>query len=73
MVAKFWVTTNRKRYLKSEFAHLQINFIDLIQFHFIWQILANFSQVESERTVSKFRRGKRQLLCCVHLLHKVSV
>ena len=49
------------------------NFIDLIQFHLIWQMLAKFSRVESERTVSKFRRGKRQLLCCVHLLHKASV
>ena len=51
------------------------NFIDLIQFHLIWQILAKFSRVESERTVAKFRKRKRQRarLCCVHLLHKASV
>ena len=48
------------------------NFIDLIQFHSIWQMLAKFSRVESERTVSRFRRGKTQLLCCVYLLHKRS-
>ena len=36
-------------------------------------MLAKFSQVESKRTVSKFRRGKRQLLFCVHLLHEASV
>ena len=33
-------------------------------------MLATFSRVESERSVSKFRRGKRQLPCGVHLLHK---
>ena len=51
-------------------------FIDLIQFHLIWQTLAKFPRVEFERTVYKFisiRREKRQLLCCVHLLHKASV
>ena len=36
-------------------------------------MLAKFSRVESERTVSECRRQKRQLLCCVPLLHKASV
>ena len=48
------------------------NFIYLIQFHLMRQMLAKFSWVESERTVSKFKRGKRQLLCCIHRLHKAS-
>ena len=38
-----------------------------------FQMLAKFSRVEFKRTVSKFRRGKRQLLCCVHLLQKASL
>ena len=36
-------------------------------------MLAKFPRVESERTVSKFKRGKRQLLCCVHPLYKASM
>ena len=38
-------------------------------------MLAKFGEgggVESERTVSKFRKRKRKFLCCVHLLHKAS-
>ena len=35
--------------------------MDLIQFHLIWQMLAKCSRVESKRTISKFKRGKRQL------------
>ena len=35
------------------------SFIDLIQFNLICQMLAKFSWVESERTVSKFRKRKR--------------
>ena len=49
------------------------NSIDLIKFHLICQILAKFSEVESERTVhlSKFRKRKRKknFLCRVPLLH----
>ena len=71
-VAKFLDDNKPKTSLK-QCIHTASNFIDLIQFHLIWQMLAKFSQVESERTVSKCRRGKRQLLCCVHLLHKVSM
>ena len=35
-------------------------------------MLTKFSAVESERTVFKFRKRKRQFLCCVHvrLLHE---
>ena len=46
------------------------NFIDPIQFHLICQMLAKFSGVESEMTVSKFRKRKRNFLCLVPLLHK---
>ena len=31
-------------------------------------MLVKFSGVASERTVSKFRKRKRKLLCCVHLV-----
>ena len=58
----FWMTTNRKRHLKSEFALLQTSSI-LSSFHLIWQMLATFSQVESERTYPGcqrlFMRGSR--------------
>ena len=70
--SKIFGWSKRKRHLKSEFAQLQTSSI-FIQFHLIWQMLAKFSRFESESTVSKFRRGKRQLLCCVHLLHKASM
>ena len=46
------------------------NFIDLIQFHLICQMLATFSGGESERTLSKFRERKRTFLCFALLLHK---
>ena len=69
------MTTNRKRHLKSEFARFQTSSI-LFSFIFISQImLAKFGGgggVESERTVSKFRKRKRTFLFCVHLLHKAS-
>ena len=48
------------------------HFIDPIQFHLIFQMLAKCSWVESERTVSKFRKRKRKILCCVHQLHKAA-
>ena len=72
MVAKFLELNKPKTSLKKSIRTAS-NFIDLIQFHLIWQMLAKFSRFESESTVSKFRRGKRQLLCCVHLLHKASM
>ena len=43
---------------------------NLIQFHWICQILAKFSGVKSERTVSKFRKRKRKFLRCDQLLRK---
>ena len=36
-------------------------------------MLAKFSEVEFERTVSKFWKRKRKFLCCVHLLYKMVV
>ena len=72
MVAKFLDNNKPKMSLKKSIRTAS-NFIDLIQFHLIWQMLAKFSRVESEGTLSKFRKGKSQLLCCVHLLHKASV
>ena len=45
--------TDRKRHLKRRISSVS-NFIDLTQFHLICQMLAKFSGVESERTVSKF-------------------
>ena len=72
MVAKVLDDNKPKTSLKRRIRTAS-NFIDFIQFHLIWHMLVKFSRVESERTVSKFRRGKRQLLCCVHLLHKASV
>ena len=41
----------------------------LIQFHLMWQILAKFS-LGPYLSLSKFRKTKRQFLCCVHLLNK---
>ena len=72
MVAKFLDDNKLKTSLKKGIRNAS-NFIDLIQFHLIWQMFAKSPRVESERTVSKFRRGKRQLLCCVYLLHRASV
>ena len=40
----------------------------LILFHSVCQMLAKYSGVESERTVSKFR--KRKLLSCVHVIYQ---
>ena len=34
----FWMTTNRKRLLESQFRTVS-NFIDLIQFHLIYQLI----------------------------------
>ena len=68
------MTTNRKRHLKSEFARFQISSI-LFNFFFICQIkLAKFcgggggggggGGVESERTVSKFKKEKKIFVLC---------
>ena len=60
MVSKFLDDNKRKTSLKK-WIRTASNFIDLIQFHLIWQILAKFSRLESERTISEFRKRKRQL------------
>ena len=48
------------------------NFIALIPSRSIRQILANCFGVEFQRTLSKFRKRKRKLLCCVPCLDKTS-
>ena len=46
------------------------NFIDLIQFHLICQMLAKCSgYFESERTISKFRKRKRRF--CVVFTYSI--
>ena len=72
MVAKF-LEENKPKTSLTKWIRKASNFIDLFQFQLIWQMLAKFSRVESERTVSKFRKGKRQLLCCFHRLHEARV
>ena len=62
------MTTNRKYHLKSEFAVSNLD--DLIQFYSICQMLANFSGVKSERTLSKFRKRLGTFTRCAHLLRK---
>ena len=64
----FWMTTNRKRHSKSEIRTVS-NFIDLIQFHFICQMLAKFSGIGSERALSKFYRKRKKH--CVALTYRV--
>ena len=51
MVAKFLDDHKPKTSLKR-CIRTASNFIDLNQIHLIWQMLAKFSRVESERTVS---------------------
>ena len=46
------------------------NFIAPIPTLSICQMLANFSGVEFQRTVSKFTKRKRKPLPCVHVLLK---
>ena len=50
------MTTNRKRYRTVS------NFIDLIQFHLICQILAKFSEVESKKTATTLEKQKGKFL-----------
>ena len=70
MVAIFLDHNKPKTSLKK-WIHPVSNFIHLIQFHLICQMLTKFSVVESKRTVSKFRKRKRKILCCVHW-HSIS-
>ena len=71
MVATFLDENKTKTLLKKRICTVS-NFIDLIQFHLICQMLTKFPWFESERTVSKFRKRKRKFLCscCVHVLHE---
>ena len=69
VVAKFLDDNKLRTSLKKGIRTIS-NFIDVIEFHLTCQMLANFSEVESERIVSKFRKRRRAFLCCVHLLHK---
>ena len=46
------------------------NFITLISYRLIRQMLAIFSRVEFEKTLSKFRKRERKSLSCVHVLQK---
>lgn len=50
-----------KKYLYGIYIHTVSKFIDLFQFHFICQVLAKFSRVESDRILSKFRKRKRDV------------
>ena len=52
MVAKF-LDDNKPKTSHKKWIRTASNFIDLIPFYLIWQMLAKFSRVESERTVSK--------------------
>ena len=61
MVAKFLDDNKPKSHLKREFAV----FIDLIQFHLIFQKLAKFSGFESKRAESKFRKKENDNFCVV--------
>ena len=59
-----------KIHLKSKFA------LGCFKLHRSYSISFNLSNVgeifwiKSERIVSKFRKRKRNFLCCAHLLHK---
>ena len=59
MVANFWMTKSPKK-VNSHCFKLNLSF----QFHLICQVLANFSRVESERTVFKLRKRK-EIFCVV--------
>ena len=60
----------RKRHLKTELASAVSNFIALIPSRFIRQMLANFLELNSKASASKFRERKRKSLSCVHVLDK---
>ena len=68
MVAKFPEDHKPKTSLKKWIRTVS-NFNDLIQFHLTFQMLAKFSEVESERTVSKLRQRKRKF--CVGFTYSI--
>ena len=69
MVAKF-LDDNKPKISFKKWIRTVSNFDDLIQFDLICQMMAKFSGVKSERTVSKFRKRKRNFSCCARLLRK---
>ena len=60
MVANFLYDNKLETSLKKRIRTVS-NFIDLIQFHLICQMLATFSGGESERTSSKFRARAHEI------------
>ena len=69
MVAKF-LDDNKPRKSLKKYMRTVSNFIDLIQFHLICQMLAKCSgYFESERTISKFRKRKRRF--CVVFTYSI--
>ena len=69
MVAKL-LDDNKPRKSLKKYMRTVSNFIDLIQFHLICQMLAKFSgYFESERTISKFR--KRKIRFCVVFTYSI--
>ena len=65
MVAKFLDDNKLIKSLKSLFALFQTSPILLN-----WLILVKLFSLGPYLSTSKFRKRKRQFLCCVHLLHK---
>ena len=61
MVAKFLDDNKPKTSLKK-WIHAVTNFIDLIQFHLICQMLAKFSGVKSERIMSKLTKKEKKIV-----------
>ena len=63
-------TTTTARVAKTSLTNSRgvLIFIALIPFRSHWQMLANFSQVEFQSAISKFR--KRKSLSCVYVLQK---
>ena len=56
-VGKF-LDDNRPKMSLKKWIRILSNFIDIIQFHLIYQMLAKVSGVESERTACKLRKKK---------------
>ena len=71
MVVKFLDDNKPKTSLKKSI-HTVSKFIDLIQFHLICQMLAQFSGIESKRTVSKFRKTPPKIVLCSPTENKAS-
>ena len=74
MVAKFLDDNKLKCHLHcKKWIRTTSNFIDLISFHLICQMLAKFSGLNRKRPYGKFRKRKTKFLCSAHLLHKVGM